>query len=177
MTRPIVKLKLDVESFEEAPFRSAIQHCEKNGIVFKSMASLGDTSRSRHLLYELNRTCSKDIPARGKFFTYEEFSERRYGKGYDPNGVIIALHDGDWVGLTANSNWKQRGFVFNEMTGVLRHYRRKGIALALKLHGIRYAKRLPVQLAFTLHDAENVAPIQMNRKIGYVDTEWNDLFG
>lgn len=175
MSRPVVKLKLDITSFEEANFNGVLQLAENRGISFQSMAVLGDTEEHRRLLYELNKTVSGDIPARGKFFEYREFCEKRYGRSYDPKGVIIALLDGNWIGMTANSNWKKYNFIFNEMTGVLTRYRRTGIAIALKLHGIRYAKSLGVKFAYTVHDMENVAPIAMNRRLGYVETEWDRL--
>jgi len=57
------------------------------------------------------------------------------------------------------------------MTGVLRQYCRRGIALALKLLGIRFAKDCNVSTTDTIHDFENVAAIEMNRRLGYVDTE------
>lgn len=175
MSRPVVKLKLDITSFEESAYGGVLQLAENRGVSFQSMALLGDTEEHRRLLYELNKTCSADIPARGKFFEYGEFCERRYGRGYDPKGVIIALQNGNWIGMTANSNWKKHNFIFNEMTGVLTPYRRVGIAIALKLHGIRYAKSLGVKFAYTVHDTENVAPIALNRRLGYVDAEWDRL--
>ncbi|MFT7218468.1 MAG: hypothetical protein ACI8Z1_000077 [Candidatus Azotimanducaceae bacterium] len=35
----------------------------------------------------------------------------------------------EWIGMTAISDWPERGFTFNEMMGVLPAHRRQGIAL------------------------------------------------
>lgn len=169
MSRPIIKLRLDLAGFDEEEFLPILRRCEKDGISFVTMEQLGDTRANRYALYELNKLCSKDIPGRGPFFDYPEFVRRRFGNSYDPSGVILALHEPRWVGLSATSNWSQKDFAFNEMTGVVRDYRRRGIALALKLYGIRYARGLGVSKICTFHDFENVAAIEMNRRLGYVD--------
>jgi len=175
MSRPFVKLKLELKSFDEARFPSAIERCERQGISFETMASLGDTNTNRFKLYQLNKTCSADIPARGEFFSFDEFCENRFSTGYDPLGVLLALHKDAWIGMSASANWQHKNFVFNEMTGVLRDYRRHGIALALKLLGIKYAQSLGVDHIYTIHDAQNTAPIALNRRLGYIDADWANL--
>lgn len=171
MSRPTIKLKLILEDFEEGTFLEALTGCTEVGIEFRSMAMLGDGAMNRRSLYELNKLCSKDIPGRGPFFEFEEFSQRRFGDHYDPHGVIIGIAGEQWVGLSATSNWQERDFAFNEMTGVVREYRRQGIATALKLLGIRYAKSLGVSAIYTIHDFENNAAIEMNKQLGYVDAD------
>ena len=41
------------------------------------MADLGDTAGCRRALYELNKTCSADIPERGEFYTFHEYIDDR----------------------------------------------------------------------------------------------------
>lgn len=171
----MIKLKLALDSFDESRFTGVVERSERSGISFETMASLGDTTPIRMQLYQLNKICSADIPARGEFFTVDEFFEKKFAQGYDPSGVIIALSKGNWIGMSANSNWQQHNFIFNEMTGVLKGYRRQGIALALKLLGIKYAQSIGVDYAYTIHDAENSAPIELNRRLGYIDAEWEKL--
>ena len=115
------------------------------------MESLGDTQEHRTALYDLNKTISEDIPGRGEFFTFDEFTEFRFDFHYDPTGVQLALIDSVWVGLSAFTNWSEKGFVFYEMTGVLHEHRRKGIATAMKVLGLRYAKRLGVAAVYATH--------------------------
>lgn len=169
MSRPVVRLRLDLSGFNELPFLPSISRCETEGLAFRSLRELGDTSSNRSALYELNKLCSKDIPGRGEFFSFEEFCGRRFGERYDPDGVILALDSESWVGLCATSDWSRSGFAFNEMTGVVRSHRRRGIALALKVLGVRFARTLGVSAVRTVHDAENHAAIAMNRRLGYVD--------
>ena len=171
MSRPVVNLRLDLSGFDEAPFLYAVERCKREGIRFTTMAELGDSDEHRLALYELNKTCSKDIPARGEFFTFDEFAKRRFGASYDPAGVILALDGGLWIGLSATADFSSRGLAFNEMTGVLRSHRRRGIAVALKVLAIRYARRLGVDQVHTIHDFENTAAIELNLGLGYVHDE------
>lgn len=176
MERPNVKLKLDLAGFSEAPFVSVLERCGSEGIGFETMHSLGDTARNRRKLYELNKTCSRDIPARGAFYSYDEYSRVRFERScYDPRGVVLALDGDAWIGMAASADWSDKGFVFNDMTGLLRDYRGRGIATAMKLHGIRYAVSRGVDTIYTIHDAENENAIQMNRRLGFVDTDWESL--
>ena len=79
------------------------------------------------------------------------------------------------VALAVTSNWIDRGFMFNEMTGVLGKYRRKGIAISVKLLGIKYALVLGAKVIYTSRDFENHHAIRLNRKLGFVDTDWESL--
>lgn len=171
MNRETVKLALDLRIFDETPFLPILNRCLHKGYQFTSIEDVGDTETHRLKLYELNKTCSADIPARGEFFSFEEFAARRFGKSYDPSGVFIALDQDVWIGMAATSNHSSKGFAFNEMTGVLREFRKSGIAISLKVLGIRYAKSLGVEWVYTIHDAENVAAIAMNRRLGYRDAD------
>jgi len=103
------------------------------------MEKLGDTTKNHRALYELNKECSADIPDRGEFYTVDEYlAERIEVESYDPRGIVIALDDGEWVGLAATSN--KRTFVFNEMTGVKASYRGRGISIAMKVFGFEFAR-------------------------------------
>jgi len=83
--------------------------------------------------------------------------------------VILAVEGDAWVGMAASSWHKDQGFVFNEMTGVLREYRRKGVAMGLKVLSVQFAASLGASTIYTVHAAANVAAIAMNRRLGYID--------
>lgn len=173
MARPTVKLQLDLTTFDEAPFVAALERCEAEGLRFANLQSLGDTPDHRRELYELNKTCAEDIPGRGPFYDFDDYCKARFERqSYNAEGVIIALDKSVWVGFTVLSDWSEKGFVFNEMTGVLPDYRRRGVATAIKLLGIRFAIGLGAKTIFTLHHAKNTSAIEMNRHLGFVDTDW-----
>ncbi|HXH58157.1 hypothetical protein [Iamia sp.] len=129
MDPPWVRLTLDVETLDTTAFDVVVGGCRRQGIVFRTIHELGDRDSNHRRLYELNRTCSADIPGREEFYTYAEYcAERIKRETYDPGAVIIALDGDQWVGMSAASDHRARGFFFNEMTGVLRSHRGRGIA-------------------------------------------------
>jgi GNAT superfamily N-acetyltransferase len=164
-----VRLKLDVETFDDGAFAHVVRQCESEGVSFKTMTELGDTESNRRRLYELNRTCAADIPERGEFFTYEEYVERRILRDYTPDTTVIALVGHDWVGMSAASDRSPQGYFFNEMTGVVRSHRGRGIALAMKSIVIQLVRDRGVAELRTFHHPDNAAPIALNRRLGYVD--------
>lgn len=68
-----VRLQLDLEALQDARFEPYLQGCRQSGIEFTTMADLSDTAECRRSLYELNKTCSADIPERGEFYRFDEY--------------------------------------------------------------------------------------------------------
>jgi GNAT superfamily N-acetyltransferase len=60
------------------------------------------------------------------------------------------------------------GHLSQGLTGVRREYRGKGIAMALKLHVIKYAKEHGYTLIKTWNDTENLSILALNEKLGFV---------
>lgn len=169
-----VKLELHVNTFDTGHFDEYVKRCQDAGIRLTTLAELGDAPRHQRALYDLNKECSADIPGRGEFFTFEEYLKRRIDvPSFDPRGVVIALDDEAWCGMAATSDRRAEGFVFNEMTGVRAAYRSRGISIAMKAFGIGFASICGVDKIRTVHHPDNTAAIQMNRRLGYVDAEWN----
>ena len=165
-----VWMSLDVDRFDARRFEASLDHCARSGIAFTTMAELGDSGENQRRLFELNSTCSADIPSRGEFYTYAEYrSERIDTKTYNAHTVVIALDGIEWIGMSAASDHRERGFFFNEMTGVVRSHRRRGIALVMKVMLIQRIQELHVRTIYTVHHPDNHAPIALNRRLGYVE--------
>jgi hypothetical protein len=119
MHRQFVELKLDLQTFDQSLFVSFLDDCLKNGICFESFASLGATPENKRKLYELNKECSADIPGRGQFYDFDDYVAKRVERQkHNQSGMIIAVDGKKWVGMAAVSDWRTKGFVFAEMTGV-----------------------------------------------------------
>lgn len=87
------------------------------------MAAVGDTAEHRRALYDLDRACSADIPGRGKFYTFDAYlAERIDTATYHPEGVVLALDGGTWIGMAATS-LQAEGHALSEMTGALAGHR------------------------------------------------------
>lgn len=148
-----------------------------SGVRLATLPELGDGDEARYRLFELNRECSADIPGRGPFHTWEEYRRLRHEvPWFDPHGVSLAVDGDDWIGMagfTAHPNPKSGdGYLFSEMTGVVRHWRRKGLGTALKVHNLELALLSGPDTIRTVHHPGNTAMIALNRGLGYVDASW-----
>lgn len=165
-----VRLELDVDQFDDAAFEPYLERAQESGIAFTTLAELGDTAEHRRALYDLNRTCAADIPERGEFYTYDEYVAQRIEvPSFETAGVVLALHDGRWVGMSGTSLHPDKGHAFSEMTGVLAPYRGQGLSLALKLLAIRFVRSSGYRRLATFHHPRNASAIAMNRRLGFVD--------
>jgi RimJ/RimL family protein N-acetyltransferase len=165
-----VRLELNVEKFDDAEFEPYLQRARASGIRFTTMAELGDTTAHRRALYDLNKTCSADIPDRGTFYTYDEYVTQRIDvASFNLSGVVLATRDDAWIGMTTTSLHPDKGYAFSEMTGVLSPHRRRGLSLALKLLAIRFVRSSGYQRLVTFHHPRNTSAIAMNRRLGFVD--------
>ncbi|MFG2628245.1 GNAT family N-acetyltransferase [Streptomyces sp. NPDC048473] len=165
-----VKLELDVSAFDADRFEAYVTRCRADGIRLTTLAKLGNTPEHRRALYELNKECAADIPERGEFYSFDEYSEQRLEvPSYDPRGVVIALDGEAWIGMAATSD--HGDFVFNEMTGVRAEYRGRGVSIAMKTFGMAFAGMCGARKIRTFHHPANASAIAMNRTMGFVDAE------
>jgi RimJ/RimL family protein N-acetyltransferase len=169
-----IKLELDVASFASDEFQIGVERVLHGGIVLTSLQELGNTTENQYRLFELNAECSADIPARGKFHTWQEYKRVRIETdSFDPAGVILALDGARWVGLSGLSHRDGVEYGFAEMTGTVRSHRRRGIATAMKVRGIGLASDLNLATIRTVHHPANAAMIGLNRRLGFIDATWD----
>ncbi|GAB3834271.1 GNAT family N-acetyltransferase [Dactylosporangium cerinum] len=170
-----VRLELDVDRFDDAEFSLYLRRAEASGARFTTLAELGDTPLHLRALYDLNKTCSADIPDRGPFYTYDEYVAQRIDvPSFDPGGIVLAIHDGTWIGMSATSLHPEPRYAFSEMTGVLAPYRGRGLSLALKLLAIRFVRASGYRRLVAFHHPRNASAIAMNRRLGFTDRAAGD---
>ena len=160
---------LDLATFDETPYRGVIPALEAAGIRFFSVADLHDSQEARLKLYALNHTTSLDVPGVDVVdMPFSEFEQWVLGaEWYRPDGQLIAADGEMWVGLAAVQLLPQSQGAYNLMTGVIRPYRGRKIALALKLRAVRYAQAHGARYLRTHNDSLNAPMLAINRKLGY----------
>ncbi|MCU0611496.1 MAG: GNAT family N-acetyltransferase [Candidatus Eisenbacteria bacterium] len=160
---------LSTEAFDETPFRATLAGVEFQGIRVCSVADFGDGPEARRALHEVNALTSRDIPGNeGPDMPFDVFETWICGSDwYRPAGQLIAVDKARWVGVCAVQLLPQSQKAYNVMTGVLREYRGRGIALALKIMAIRYAREHGARVLYTSNASNNAAMVALNRKLGY----------
>lgn len=156
---------LDVTAFDASRFAGIIEAVEAQGIRFFSFADTDGGEDAKRKLYDLNITTAGDNPSNdpGDVWLYEDFVRNIFSADwFRPDGQIFAADGDAWIGMAAVGEVSP-GKMHHMMTGVLREYRGRHIAFALKLLAIDFCRR---HNAHTL-DTGNDSMLAINRKLGY----------
>jgi len=167
--RHIFESTLDLATFDEKRFAGIVQKVQAGGIELFSFADIEETTKARQNVYDLNEVLMRDIPGWDATFPPFEDFERFYfgGSHYRPDGLIIAADAHRWIGVAAHSFMQPTNSLHNLMTGVIREYRGRQVALALKLVGITCARHFGARSMRTNNDSQNGPMLAINHKLGY----------
>jgi len=81
---------------------------------------------------------------------------------------IVAVDKGEVIGLSLLEQGSAPGGLSTGFTGVHRHYRRRGLATALKVRTIEYAKDAGYSFIRTGNE-ENNPMLLLNKKLGFTE--------
>ncbi|WP_027483306.1 GNAT family N-acetyltransferase [Deinococcus pimensis] len=172
--------RLHTDAANLGTFDALLASVRAAGIELRSLADLlGDDSHERRL-YELEWTLFQDVPL-GTPVTKRPYEQWRREELEDPtlrpdlSFVAIDPHREDdrtglFVGYSTLSFNEAGGFAMIGMTGVLRAYRGRGIAKALKVEAMRALAAAGGGEIRTFNDPPNTAMIGMNRALGFERT-------
>ncbi len=162
--------RLDVKTFDPSPFKGIEEKVQSLGIEFKTLKELENDPERDRKLYELDDEVVKDEPAPEPHTSipYEYFVDRvTKSPNLIPDAYMVAVKDGDYVGTSSVWRNQSNDHLHTGQTGVKRAYRRKGIALALKLRTIAYAKEHNHPIIKTWNDSANRPMLSINERLGY----------
>ncbi len=164
-------VSLDVASFDPSPYSNLEAHIQALGITLKSLHELESDANYHYKLFELYDELMQQVPSPEppKRITYIDFVNRLLGTTeLVPEGYLIALHDSTYVGMNVLYKRPEQDYLFNEFTGVKQGYRKRGIASALKLREITYAKALGYPTIKTSNSSLNERILKLNERLGFV---------
>lgn len=169
--RHIFESTLDLAAFDESRFGDAVERAEASGIRFFTLADEGDSEIARRKAWEVERRVCQDIPggSEGATRPFEAWVQQVAEASWYRSDTHIVAADGErWIGLSALGFYETpRLMMYQMITGVDREYRGRGIALALKLLGIRCARRYGASYIRTNNDSQNAPILAVNRKLGF----------
>ena len=162
---------LDVSAFDASRFLGADERVLTQGLRLTTFTELGDSDPAvRRKLYEFSQVIQQDIPAPEPPtpIAYEVWEKRFAHSGYLPQAQFLALDGEEIVGLSALWGREADDHLQTGVTGILRTHRRRGIALALKLRAIAFAKERGCPIIRTDNEVNNEGMLSINRALGFV---------
>jgi GNAT superfamily N-acetyltransferase len=172
-------LHLDVMTFDLTSYQGLEAKLRAKGIEIRTLRDLeGDTDRDRKV-YDLFWEATQDVPHEGEIAKMD-FAEWAEWTLQDPlvphDGYIIAVHEDEYIGISEfginqSDNTLQAGLV-----GVKKAFRKQGIALAMHLRAISYAKRNGYALIKTSTATGNVPMRSLYDQLGFIpQPDWIQL--
>lgn len=164
---------LDVTSFDFARFAGADERAAAQGITLTNLAAeRGRDAEALRKTYDLYHICDGDVPAVDDYVgvSFERFVADEIDTPRALLDAFFLARDGDrYVGLSQlGRSLMEPGVIFQGLTGVLPEYRGRGIAMALKLATVRYARAHGYHQIRTGNDVRNAPMLRINRAMGFV---------
>jgi len=135
------------------------------GVELVPLAELDDPAP----IHELDLELSRDIPNED----YDAIELEEWKADFwrspliDDDASLVALVGGQLAGLTMIRIDRPSGRAQNNLCGVRRPYRGRGLALLLKSHSLRRAAELGATIALTDNDETNAPMLAVNQRLGY----------
>lgn len=160
---------LDLAKFDFGRYAGQPEQVEAKGVRLCPLTDLQGVPGWEQRLLELYNAIQTDVPdiEPAAEVAMEQFQNSYLGAGsFLADGQYIALDGERWVGMS--TLWKHDTGVLNTgLTGVLPPYRRRGIALALKLRSLAWAKAQGVSRIRTTNASTNEGMLAINEQMGF----------
>lgn len=162
--------RLDVANFDFTPYAGLSEKLESEGFQIRTLDELRFDPERDLKLYELQKEISWDVPIPEERTEISLAIYEKWLKDPDllPDAFFIMVCEGEYVGLSNLRYNPKSPDLFQGLTGVKRAFRRKGLALALKLRGIAYAREHGCPGLRTNNESMNEPILNLNRRLGFV---------
>lgn len=162
---------LDLTNFDPASHSVNESYLQALGITIRTYADLSDDPLRDRKIYDLQQATLSDIPNMGQFDaqTFETFvTDHLHGATMIPEAYMIASHGDQYIGLSELFTSDEPGVFDTKATCVTSAFRRLGVAQALKVRALTYAKAQGGVSATTGMAATNTPIISLNLRLGFV---------
>ncbi len=161
---------LEVTALDLKAFGDPETRLRAEGVVISTLAELTPDPGFLDKLYTLYLESNRDVPEVGHSDTLSRADFEAHLKRDDalPEAYHVAVKDGHYLGYSELFAGREAGTLRQETTAVLRAYRRRGVALALKLRGVTYARAHGCTRVNTGMASNNAAVVALNTRLGFV---------
>ncbi|MGB0387428.1 MAG: GNAT family N-acetyltransferase [Ardenticatenaceae bacterium] len=164
------RCELKVDTFDSTKFVGVLEKVRQSGIQIVTIRQLAEIDPHwKRNLYEAEWEIDQDVPSPDASAkrSFESFEKGALGSpNLLPDGWVVALDEGRYVGMSTLWRSANKEKLDTGLTGVVRTHRRRGIATALKVHGIQFAQQYGAKTIVTENE-ENNPMYQLNLILGY----------
>jgi GNAT superfamily N-acetyltransferase len=164
--------RLDLTTADTARLAGYVERSLNEGITYSTL----DEERQRgqdalRKIHKLSQLIQADMPREADFtpLSYEDWETYSLkNPQLLPKGYIIAKDGSNYVGMSdVHQIDSEPGVLNQDDTGVIREYRGRGIATALKLKVIEFGKKNGYRTIKTWNDSVNASMLAINNKLGF----------
>ncbi len=172
--------RLDVQAFDFTPYAGKIEAIEAAGFELKSLKELESDPQYKEKNYDLWLEVRQDVPRPGEIseVSFADYCKWVFESSYFlRQGFFVAIDKASGAYVATSGLWKTDGdYLSIGLTGTRRAYRRKGLALALKLKATQFAKEYGAKELRTGNESNNRAMLSINEGMGFVKQPiWADF--
>lgn len=165
------EMRLELSAFLPEAWIAALERVRTEGYVLKPLSAFEDTPEFRQALYQCWLECRRDVPRPGATTepSFEQFSHREFGSTYlarDGYWVAVAP-DGELVALSTLWKTEETSVLYTGLTGTARAHRQSGLALALKVASLEWARRAGYTRVVTWNEQGNETILAINVRLGF----------
>ena len=161
---------LDVAAFNKKQFPDYRDQLWAQGIKIVSFTDLADDPERDRKMYQLQTELDQDVPmlVSATPMTFAQFSHQVLrNPALVGDGLLVATDGNEYIGMSSLFETTPKSLVI-DLTGTKAAYRRRGIAMALKLEGILFARERGYEKIKVHNDVANQGMIAINKKLGFV---------
>lgn len=166
--------RLDIAGFDFAPYTNDFDRPLGEGITIASWRDLktSDPDADRKM-WQSVMAMLPDVPSDEPFvpMPFNEFQSVIMNRpNLNPDGFFVAVdaRTGEYVGLSHIWRRQADNDLDTGLTATLRTHRRKGIALALKLHVLQWAQQNGFRHLRTGNEVNNRPMLTINERLGFI---------
>ncbi len=163
--------RINPQEFDPAPFADKVARVAQAGIVVRSLADLSQSDPEwKRKVYDLDWACVQDVPSVDGHtqMPFDEWEKKLFSSpNFLAEGWFIAVDGDQYVGLSCLWRDSTRGDKLGTgLTGVVRSHRRRGLATAMKVRALTYARDFGAVEVDTDNE-ENNPMLDLNLQLGF----------
>jgi len=163
-------LHLDVMAFDPTPYSGLEEKLSAQGIEIKTLRDLDDDPNRDRKVFDLYWELTRDVPSEGEIaeMDFNDWVDWTLKNPLVPHdGYFIAVQGDEYIGISEFGKYRQSDALQAGLVGVKRAFRRRGIALAMQIRGIAYARKNGHPLIKTSSAVGNIPMQSLYERLGF----------